>query len=321
LLLVSNIIYGTTEFCLPYLFYLFQNNEEKREYLCELSFYPQIIHVTNMSQLCMWVVFLRSMLIKKAESIIAIAKGDGKKEVTFISLLVALVWGTFTILHVVVLCTEPGIPQNVTAIRICKGLEPFVDENHKQKMSRNNLLRIATVLVVVFFVWTSQSRINRYRRKHNKSYFSEYRQNIATVEQTIYTSYLKCFCNLIKSCEFMTIDFFFNPNQFAFVSLALDIIGAFLDCVIFPAWWLYSIKMNFPELWESKCCEHSSCVEDEDGQVLESTTTSYKKLNLEPRRDFLKMHQNPNNSIKIKRAPKRFILPSLKLNDITIIEI
>ena len=33
--------------------------EEKREYLCELSFYPQIIHVTNMSQLCMWVVFLR----------------------------------------------------------------------------------------------------------------------------------------------------------------------------------------------------------------------------------------------------------------------
>ena len=50
-----------------------------------------------------------------------IKQGDAKKEVTFISLLMAFVWGTFTILNVVVLCTDPGIPQNVTSIRICKG--------------------------------------------------------------------------------------------------------------------------------------------------------------------------------------------------------
>ena len=63
----------------------------------------------------------RSIIIKKAESIIAIARGDGKKEVRFISLLVAFGWGTFTLLNVVVLSTDPSIPENVTAVRICKG--------------------------------------------------------------------------------------------------------------------------------------------------------------------------------------------------------
>ena len=103
------------------------------------------------------------------------------------SLLVALAWSTFTVLCVVVLSTDPSIPHNVTAVRICKGhtfplihitqcvrgtallqllhagLPPFIDEAHKKNMMRNNLLRLVTVFVVIIFVWTSQSRITRYR--------------------------------------------------------------------------------------------------------------------------------------------------------------
>ena len=89
-----------------------------------------------------------------------------------------LVWTTFTLLNVVVLSTDPAIPHNVTAVRICKGdtftfmsgtalltagLPPFIDEAHKKNMMRNNLLRLVTVFVVIIFVWTSQSRITRYR--------------------------------------------------------------------------------------------------------------------------------------------------------------
>ena len=43
------------------------------------------------------------------------------------------------------------------------GLPPFIDEAHKKNMMRNNLLRLVTVFVVIIFVWTSQSRITRYR--------------------------------------------------------------------------------------------------------------------------------------------------------------
>ena len=161
------------------------------------------------------------------------------------SLLVALAWSTFTVLCVVVLSTDPSIPHNVTAVRICKGdtfppftshtvsgtgllqllhagLPPFIDEAHKKNMMRNNLLRLVTVFVVIIFVWTSQSRITRYRwlllrylhiythiyrkdvsatisiyrRRHNQSYFLSYRQNIATIDQTIYYAYLKVSINI-----------------------------------------------------------------------------------------------------------------------------
>ena len=176
------------------------------------------------------IALFRSIIIKKAESIIAIAKkvkGDGKKEVRFISLLVAFGWGTFTLLNVIVLSTDESIPQNVTAVRICKGLTPIIDASHQKKMIRNNLLRLVTVFFVVFFVWTSQSRIKRYRRGHNKSYFSRRRQNIATIDQTIYYAYLKCFCNFLKSCQFMTLDFVNGSSDtIAIISLYMDIAGA-----------------------------------------------------------------------------------------------
>ena len=92
-------------------------------------------------------------------------------------LLVLLGWSTFTVLCVVVLSTDPGIPHTVTAVRICKGdthplysahsaaagLPPFIDEEHKKIMMRNNLRRIVTIFVMIIFVWTSQSRVTRYR--------------------------------------------------------------------------------------------------------------------------------------------------------------
>ena len=61
------------------------------------------------------------MFIKKADSMIAYAKFDGSKEVRFISLLIFFVWGTFTLLNVVVLVTDPLIPNKFLGVRQCKG--------------------------------------------------------------------------------------------------------------------------------------------------------------------------------------------------------
>ena len=61
------------------------------------------------------------MFIKKADSIIAYAKCDGSKEVRFISLLIFFVWGTLTLLNVVVLVTDPSIPKDLLSVRECKG--------------------------------------------------------------------------------------------------------------------------------------------------------------------------------------------------------
>ena len=60
-------------------------------HMCDLSFWPQNYHITNMSQLAMWIAFLRfrtvllgviiqsfhvfrSIIVKKADSIVAVAR-------------------------------------------------------------------------------------------------------------------------------------------------------------------------------------------------------------------------------------------------------
>ena len=124
---MSNIVYGGSELSLPFLFGLLPSKVDQ-EWLCDFSFWPGAYHITNMSQLCMWIAFLRSMMVKKAESIVTSSNGDGTKEVRFISLLVAFVWGTFTVLNVVVLHTDKKIPHEVSVIRVCKGTNR---ERHK----------------------------------------------------------------------------------------------------------------------------------------------------------------------------------------------
>ena len=111
-------------------------------------------------------------------------------------------------------------------VKLILGLAPIIDEKHQRKMMRNNLLRIVTVFAVTIFVWTSQSRIKRYRRTHDRSYFSAFRQNIATINQTIYYAYWKCFYNFHKSCEFMSVELTENLDSLPMIFLFIDVIGA-----------------------------------------------------------------------------------------------
>ena len=107
------------------------------------------------------------------------------------------------------------------------GLPPFINDSHEKKMEKNNRLRLVLVFLVFFFVWTSQSRIKRYCKSHNKSYFSHRRQNIATVDQTICYAYLKSFCNILRNCLFMSLFILKSTEVMAFLYLYTDII-----CVI-----------------------------------------------------------------------------------------
>ena len=79
----------------------------------------------------------------------ALTKWDGKKEVRFIALLVAIIWGTYSILNVVVLTSDPSIPQSLDAIRVCKGnyvdLESIVQG---QDLEFNELSELGKVFFV-----------------------------------------------------------------------------------------------------------------------------------------------------------------------------
>ena len=127
------------------------------------------------------------------------------------------------------------------------GLPPFIDDGHKKNMTRNNLLRIGQVFFVVIFVLTSQLRIRRYRKSHNLSYFMSYRQNIATIDQTIYYAYVKCFCNFMKSIQFIAV------IQFNLM-LYMDVLGALIGNYSYAS---LNLKYRFNRL-----CGHSWLVDN-----------------------------------------------------------
>ena len=72
LLLISNIVYGGTELSLPFLLEI-ASAQDQVDFLCEVSFWPQIYHITNMSQLCMWIAFLRwNCMLQLLQSLVQI---------------------------------------------------------------------------------------------------------------------------------------------------------------------------------------------------------------------------------------------------------
>ena len=66
------------------------------------------------------------------------------------------------------------------------------------------LLRLFLNFGLLVFVVTSHLRIVRFRRLHNNSYFSTYRQNIATCTQTFSYAYSKCIFQIAKVIILMT---------------------------------------------------------------------------------------------------------------------
>ena len=95
-------------------------------------------------------------------------------------------------------------------------------------MMRNNMLRLVTVFFVAMFVLTSQNRVKRFCKAHNKSYFTHHRQNIATIKQTFYYAYLKCFCNFLKAAQFFFVNSYGTLENLPMLFLFIDVIGAFV---------------------------------------------------------------------------------------------
>ena len=71
------------------------------------------------------------MIVTKADTLIANTKNDGRREVRFISLQVFFVWGTFTLLNLIVLTTNPRIPNDLYYILKCKGTELLKIQSNK----------------------------------------------------------------------------------------------------------------------------------------------------------------------------------------------
>ena len=80
-------------------------------------------------------------------------------------------------------------------------------------------------------------------------YFCKYRQNIATLDQTLVAAYLKIVLALLKEINYISI--FTNSQPFIDDEIFMKLMN-FLDSIVIPVYWVYSTKRNFKEFWSNK---------------------------------------------------------------------
>lgn len=109
----------------------------------------------------------------------------------------------------------------MTKLFLPLGILPLTDKVTLQKKSKMHLLRLFLNIGLLVFLVTSHLRIARFRRHYNNSYFSNYRQNIATKNQTFTYAFLKCSIQIAKAINYMTK----MVENFLYIDMASDIAG------------------------------------------------------------------------------------------------
>ena len=81
------------------------------------------------------------------------------------------------------------------------------------------------------------------------SYFSQYRQNIATVNQSLAAAYLKITLAVIKETIFLSI----MNNSISTIEVETFMkISNVLNCIVIPCYWMVSTKQDFKEFWSKE---------------------------------------------------------------------
>ena len=122
-------------------------------------------------------------------------------------------------------------------------------EEERHKIISSWLSRFIFIILITLAIFSCQIRIIVFKRRHNSSYFSHFRQNIATVHQTFAAAYLKICMALIKEV------IFFNGFTDSFTSIEVGSflkISIVLDCIFIPCYWIFSTKQDFREFWCSE---------------------------------------------------------------------
>ena len=165
-------------------------------------------------------------------------------------------------------------------------------------------LPIAVLLgLIVVTTISCHIRVIYYRRKHNNSYFSKYRQSMATMDQLLAAAYLKLLTSLSEEAVVLThvLHLTLTVDYDTFLQM-----NNLLNCIIVPCYWLVSSRRDFKELWAlGTCFWASKPVPHKKGQNISN------RLPLTPRRPNLQksvLNYDYEGSHKTQEAttPRRF---------------
>ena len=87
------------------------------------------------------------------------------------------------------------------------------------------------------------------------SYFSQFRQNIATMNQLLSAAYITIVTALFREV-IVILNIINHGSVMKYESfLHLNIV---INCILIPSYWIYSTRLEYPEFWSSKTLFWSS---------------------------------------------------------------
>ena len=215
--------------------------------ICSAQFISQFLHGTISILTLVSIVFIRSMMVKHADDIRMNNCKTHQARLSYIGIFVAVFILTACTGVVISIFIYPLSPSEYVLVRSCRGVV------FEYESIRYGMWLRSSVILVLFTVatFTCQLRIILYRRKYNKSYFSKYRQNIATMNQLLFVTYVTIIISFIKEAIVITI--LLNSTPIIDYQTFLRI-NALINCIIIPSYWMYSTRKEFYEFWSIETC-------------------------------------------------------------------
>ena len=222
-----------------------------KSFLCSAQYLAGFIFTWASMDVLLGIIFIRMMMIKYANKIQTtrfINKGQ-KAHLRIIGILVA-VWIIALITNNIInLILFPFFPFDFFPVKSCRGVVILYDEEEQQMIFRGWLIRLINLVLMAVAALTSHARVLLFRRHHSLSYFSKYRQNIATLDQTLMAAYLKIFLAILKEMNFIPI--LINSHSIIEDELFMKIMNL-VNCTVVPCYWVFSTKQHFKEFWSKE---------------------------------------------------------------------
>jgi hypothetical protein len=243
---------------------------ELRLFSCMLSFHTYIMFRSSTLTVLVASVFHRGIIVKRGGDISLLA--NRKTFIQNSGILIFILCFTWNLTLCISLMINPLFPDKFPLILLC-----LEDDLDSLKVPEDNLIKarlvdFAVCLLFLFSLISSHTRIYRFKQCHGASYFSNFRQNIATVNETLLAAYVKIgfiFLNLLAG--FLCVLYIRSGNHFIIYQL-FGSLTVVVDCILIPGSWIVSTRKSFPEFWPQTCLEIHSFI------VPESETETRNKM-------------------------------------------
>ena len=260
IILISNILYLNIQAVLEdedempttqeNIFYQYLDKkfvEEQKTPACSVRFVAQFIHESVLLSVQIGLVFIRSMLVKHGDNIRTDNCKVFQARLSFIGILVGILILTYNTAIAISLALSPIPLADYVLVRHCSGdLDPYTN---------SSLYVWKTVIVFLVLetlaTYSCQVRIRNFRKQHNTSYFTKYRQNLATMDQLLFSTYTMI---ITAFCEAVIALVLLDNKQPWIEYVTFQKMRNIVNCVVIPCYWILSTRKDFKDLFSMRTC-------------------------------------------------------------------